>query len=290
MPANLRLVKAERLPISRRRDGDDARDFLQWDDLESIDVDSGSTWPAFWQLLRMGDASPSAIQQFTERWGMLRADWDALYGGGENFGFDAGDLSVDTWRRFAKEIRAFVELLAATSNGELVGLDALGLLSWRDHWWPDSGLDATGRPILPPLGTWFKAKWEHLLQERHGGEGLESQRRLLTWILNSEMAKGDSDVYFIWDETGRRLERESLGLDGIAYSHMATLFLSGHFDVLVCSICGTPYPFDDSVGRHPRFGTRRYCSDECRREGKRESNRQSWSRNGARWRRQTRKK
>lgn len=161
-------------------------------------------------------------------------------------------------------------------------LDPESLDQERAEWMRRLGVDSLAGALRKHIEIRTERRWQNLLLERDQGRGTEQQRRLLTRKISDLL--GTQYGSFVWDERGRRAE----GLDEIILSHVATMFLATGVDVLVCSVCGQPFPFDESPrGRRPRFGVRRFCGDACRREAKRESNRLSWRRKEAKWRRRS---
>ena len=311
-PKNLRLANgrdahpwlADHYDWDNEED-DDPEAYLAWDALEMEEVDHAKTWDALPELLRLVHATPREIEAYIHRWGMLAGDWDT-YSYGDRFGPEQAAMTVNAWRELADFTNRLMALLALTAQGELVDESALDYLQrWEpEPHVPEFELPENHRDSDFDYSTFFQERgfqsytdylfaasdiaqerrWRNLLDERATGHGVEQQRRLLAQILTGLL--GVRDTRFEWDERGRHMIMEAIGLDEIVFSHVATIFLSPEIDVLVCSVCGTAFLFDESTHeRRPRFGVRTFCSDACRREGKRESNRLSWRRNSDRWRR-----
>jgi hypothetical protein len=209
-------------------------------------------------------------------------------------------MFIGDWRDFAGFSRQLLTLIVLTAEETVVSPEMLEVIQyWADlpDWpiYPDhvdsltpKEMDELAILIRDAPSVRARMRWETLNAERAQGKALEQQRRIVVQKPNSLF--GMQFARFGWDERGRRMESEAVGLDDIVFSHIATIF-SSPVDVLICSICGTPYPFEESSSaRRPRFGVRRYCRDRCRREGKREANRLSWRRNSSRWRRRTKER
>jgi hypothetical protein len=319
-PSSYTLLRAQNLRLGDRRSAhpwlqedadneDDQEAYLFWESLLPEAVDSGTTRPALWELLRMAEASARDIKDFTARWGMLSGDWD-VDGYGDRYRDDygeykAGALAVSNWRDFAAFVGRLLSLLVLTSQEEVIDLRMLeSMQGWEepselpefalpkesediDSWVRRLSADSVADAFVKLRRRREERRWQDLLAEREAGKGVEQQRRLLSLKLSDLL--GMQYGHFRWDERGRRIEREAIGLDEIVFSNIAALFLSHDIDVLICSVCGMPYPFDETAqGRRPRFGVRRFCSEACRIEGKRESNRLAWRRNSATWRRNAR--
>jgi hypothetical protein len=236
---------------------------------------------------------------------MASTDWDGM-GYGDRHGFGRGAMSIDAWREMSDFANRLMTLLALTTQSEVTTLDQL---EYYQAWEPLPDLPEFQLPDLDTvedLNAMFRQfgvetfgqyrervdtarqerRWQTLLQERAAGDGIRQQQRLLSNVLTDLL--GMRYMRFAWDERGPVMILEAVGIDEVVFSHIATIFLSPEVDVLVCSVCGMAFLFEDSSGeRRPRYGVRRFCSDECRREGKRQSNRLSWRRNSSRWRRKS---
>jgi hypothetical protein len=281
----------------------DPEAYLYWEALEKEEVDPSVTWDAVWEVVRLTDATPKEILSFVQRWGSLAGQWD-VEGYGDRHGDGQAAVHVGDWREFADFVERLLTLLAATAQQEVVDEAFLGSIQQWDELPEVPEAKPPPEPSQEDIEAWMRSlnakdvleafdermrrqlnlRWENLLAERHRGMGVQQQRRMLSRTLSDLL--GTQYVSFIWDERGRAMRSQAYGLDEIIFSHIATIFLAPEVDILVCSVCALPYPFDESTqGRRPRYGVRRFCSDDCRSEGKRESNRLSWRRNSSRWRR-----
>jgi hypothetical protein len=294
-------------------ENDDQEAYIYWTSLTPTPVDSEQTWPLLWEVARLSRASSDELIAFARKWGTPGTDWESD-GFGDSFGssdgtFSKAAMACDSWRDLARTIERILVLFASTVEHQLVDMTLLeAVKSWdmlpdKPEWDLLQAHNAKEEAaVMRRLGTTSisdtitahyqrreELRWDLLLDERRRGEGLEGQRRLLCTKLNNLL--GLQFATFSWDDRGRRMEREATGIAEIALSHIAALFVSAESDILICSVCGRAFPFEErEFGRRPRFGVRRFCSDTCRHEGKLESNRESWRRNSARLRTTRRKR
>jgi hypothetical protein len=318
MPVDLRVESLTQFRRRLRPRSMDAEDkasgdelVFTWESMERREVAASSTEGALWDLMKLVEPSTETIMDLTQKWGMPSATWerDSPWGRFQapDGTFGLGVIEVDSWRDFAASVRQFLMLLGLTYQESLVDEAFLkSIQTWEPlprmpeiEWTPAltrEGTDALGSRLgVPPGGDLNREivrrreerRWQSLLKEFREGRGLAQQRRLLANRLTSLLSmKGAT---FVWDEDRRAVEREAIGLDEIVLTHIATIFLAPEVNVLICSVCGAPFPFDDALQtRRPRYGVRRFCGQACRLEAKRESNRLSWGRNSRRWTRKRR--
>ncbi|MSQ17738.1 MAG: hypothetical protein EXR54_09315 [Dehalococcoidia bacterium] len=231
------------------------------------------------------EAFPEAVVRFIKKWGLLDFGEDAEYMQTE------GEASCDLqyWRYEVTEAHKLVLAMVATAGGELVEEGALKDIRGSHESLQDSTLDLN--TFLPTNRTfswedWLQAKeddWLARIQtERRADRGLELQRLLVTnrlaeWVNIASLIP-------VWNEDERRVETVARGVGEIVGAHLLGLFVSSPLDVFSCSVCGRPFPLNDSTTqRRPRTGSQRFCSDDCRAQAKRASNLASWHRNRARW-------
>jgi hypothetical protein len=309
-PQNLRLSRLCDLPHLwfsniTEEDEQDQSLWLVWDNLTPQFVNPVETWAALWQLLKLGDASDERLVSFVEAWGMLRGTWEDENTTDEFSSDKDGFLPLDSIREFAQFIVRLTLLLVLTSEGQTVPIAFLEEIQHWDELPELPGLELSLKADMDELDSWIAklgttsfreardeylarqqaARWTALLAERAAGKGIEQQARMFT----NKMDRVFSNQYmtFTWDKNGRRMGTDAFGIDDIVLSHIAELFQANELDVLLCSICGTAFPRDEG-DRRPRYGAQRFCSDECRAEGKRRSNRLSWQRNSSRWKKNSR--
>jgi len=281
---------------------------IAWEGVEAVPVDSSQSRAAFWAVYESRTASATQILDVVKRWGALDCNWTGDSHGDDFIGDGRGFLPIAEWRNFGATLEKLLTLLISTANNELIPLD---LLKEIRTWEPLPEVLPTtlpsGTELVPSSDeevsirrqAWYDAladrfdssddyyeaglrlQWENLTAERARGEGIQQQRRLLTSHLQS--IAGMREVLFLWDAKGRRIETAAVGLDAIAISFVVGLFGSADPEVFTCSVCGSHFPFDETRPRRPRHGARVFCSNECRAEGKRLSNRESWRRNSHRW-------
>ena len=296
VPGSLHLAAARDvfpgIPEESLTDPDEP--YLQWYSHREKHVKAEATLEALWEILRVRRGADEEVIGFTKRWGILANIWkDDCWV--EPFNYDALDeMKLATWWSFADLVYRLMTLLAHTAQGQVVEETFLeSIQAWNEiPYLTDFGWRRE------PTPEEIQERWQDMLTERRQGNGLQQQRRLLAQHLSkvSRPRLGSpfiafSGPFFGWNEQGRSVVHESRGLDEIVLSHIASVFLAPEIDALVCSVCGTPFPFDEASGaRRPRFNVRQFCSDECRKAGKRESNRLSWRRNSSRWARKANRK
>ena len=290
MPAGLRLASPDEDSSSDARWTEGESD-LVWDRIDLMPQDPRDTLSCFWEFLDLAgvsdEAFPEAVVRFVKKWGLLDFGEDADYMDTEHEAWR--DLRY--WHDQVTEARSIVLAMVATAGGELVEEGVLRDICGLGESLQESTLDIKtwlrpDRSYVAMWPAWRQAQeddWRARIQaERRAGRGLELQRlvvtnRLAEWV-------NVADFIPVWDEVERRVETVSRGVHDIWGGHLLGLFASSPLDVFLCSVCGRPYPLDDSTTqRRPRTGSRRFCSDECRAQAKRTANLASWHRNKARW-------
>lgn len=254
---------------------------LHWQGYTEEFVPPATTRPCLWRYLEMGQASPEDVLDFVARWGLIefRGKPDEA-----NWG------SVENIVTGAHVARDFLVALAATSAQELLPLESLRSLgnprrldneAWSIEVWRQ-GI-ALGVDPAEIVERELDERVKQWVTRRAKDEGIELQQELVADCLDEIYSP--STGWPTWDKDGRRIERIDTGVQNIVWSHLYSMFTSPALDVYVCGVCGRPFEFDEaSAERRPRSGVRALCSDECRREAKRWSNRQAWQRNKVRWR------
>ena len=238
-----------------------------------------------WDFADLTEGDKAGVLRFVETWG-VSTTWEALDG--------SRSLSSNlfqSWFVRAHRVRAILHALALTATGDLVDeetLHELSALLVYDEWKVQRHF---GDPLLgrftaespevrhQRLRDERAATWQRL---RAAGSGIAIQRQMLVLVLYNFFL--GLQVSPSWDEGGRRLTTQAEGVEDIIGATLQSLFLSQSIDLFVCSTCGKTYPFE-SIGseRRPRRGVSRFCSHECRAEGKRKVNLESWHRNKTRW-------
>ena len=262
---------------------------LAWDGWELKEAGPASDF--LWEFVSMAGAQATDWLSFVQRWGLLGAEDE------EDLGPEEPDWrSLDEFDEASESIVAFLVLLVATNEGELLPEEVLegfaGVDDILDVEERQDRLKAHGELLADQSSTSAQDQTSAIRNEvrtnrwrrmRRNGRGLDLQRDLITRILN-QILESRPASYF-WDGEGRRLERMAVGVIEIAWSQLASRFTSTSVDIYGCSVCGRPFPFDpESSERRPRSGARALCGDECRQQAKRESNRQSWQKNKSKWR------
>lgn len=275
---------------------------LRWDRIETRTESAEATAQCIWDFIGLVDGAVDDFVGFVSKWGLLDfgEDLDGFEGYmGKRQLFDfgerldsrltdqAGSSHFAKWRRVAHEARSALRIIAVTEAGELVGEDVLEIL---DYW------DDFQRTL------WSTARrQERWRAERKAGRGLALQKRFIVNFFNGFVGKlGPSEEQeyglhrpwtfplepvVLWDDEGRRLESVAYGVRQVVGAHLLSIFTTPGVDVFICSVCGNPYPFEPSeCQRRPRKGRRRFCGEACVTTARRASNRASWHRNKAGYR------
>lgn len=277
------------MPIGLRTVGTDEEghlvsgdDLLAWDRIELREVKGPDSPRCLWDFINLTGAPAEALLRFVQTWGLLDFGDDAAY----MLDIEKeGWSELSEWRRLANEIRAMLFCIVKTGEGELVGEDILETLREGDPYDPGPPPPRLlKRGIsLHTFSAWGRdRKKEHWQAERRAGRGLDLQRTiamnlLLGWI-------NPLDIVPTWDESGLHVVTEARGAKEIIGTELLAIFTTPQFDVFICSICQRPYPLSIAEGsRRPRLGTRRLCSESCRRAAKRIDDLKSWHSNKHKW-------
>jgi hypothetical protein len=271
-------------PIYDFVEGDHA---ISWEGWTVEEVPTPDTRDCLWELLNLPQSDSLEVMSFVSRWGLLEEPTASE---------DEGPfwLRLEEFDSVAESAREFLLLLATTEAQELLPKETLDAFAYLDYEADTQAVrDLIRDEQLPALGfsgfqelsarLLSEARWSRWNAIREQGRGLELQQTLAARALEEML--GTSPARYVWDQAGRRLERIAIGVKEIAWSHLAGLFTSPAVDVFICGMCGNPYPYDSaSSERRPRSGVRTFCSEECRKEAKLESNRLSWQKNKNKWR------
>lgn len=278
------------------------------------------------EFIKLADAPPERVRDFARRWGVLgicahgdpyphRSGPD---GGCHPLGvptlgpaFDpSGSLAWDAlrpWYRYARKARAIVSAAARLYANEAPDDDDWreiegGVFS-READALDQGLEQGLPPGVQEAQRRMEAAAKARFDERF--EQHMRPRREIPELARRELADAVSE----WLGSAALLPR--LRWDTGADSYVAIIaprdpdFWSGTYGHLFgllgiqlaaavssplyhCSICSTVYGLEDDQNR-PRRGQRRFCSDDCAAEGKRQGNLRSYHKNKGHWPRQRRK-
>jgi hypothetical protein len=295
LPGNFRLLRPEGLRLAGLTDLQPERlgvpvrprlvegdEYLYWRGYEYVEVDEDEARRCFWEFIESRETDPRAVHDFNSYWGLVKS---------------AGEPDLAGWSRvdsFTKEVlqaRSFLVTLAATEAGDLVPDAVLESLDEPDPEFSSDvwdllalqqGFELPGRDVRAAV---LEAEERRARRQRmrNDGVGLELQRILISSFLDEKYALAPG--WPTWDSRGRRIERIVTGVENIVWAHLHSLFTATQIDIYVCGICGKPFEFDEAAfERRPRKGVRRLCSDACRLEAKRASNRESWQKNSQRWR------
>jgi hypothetical protein len=248
-------------------------DYIVWETLESFEVTPRSARILLWDLVDFAQGEREDLLTFTKHWGIIYSLRDT-----QRYEPPTTSFPIDRLEHFASECRAVLQMLAFTERGEPVDSDlAESLYSFYED----------GIPTPLPWEVSFEEqqrrsneKRANYMRERAGRNWLDLQKRLVAEVVNGLLEQ--SQPVFVWDQSGRRIVRPAAGVVEIALSQLEEIFASPHAGIYICSICDSP--FEPENQRQPRAGVRRFCSEECRAEGKRTTNRESWRKNGERWR------
>jgi len=250
-------------------------DGFAWDSWEQFEISREQAQTCFWEFIQAADVSPSGALDFIKKWGLFAP-------AGPN---RAGWLPFVDFLWEASITRDFLITLVATEHGELVPEQTLESFADSDREMCTELAMAPGvyqmhGPNRPAADANRRIRWGKM---RAQGRGIDLQRRLLCDFLDDQYSPALG--WTMWDERGRWNLRVEPGVENIVWSHLYSIFMSPQIDVYICSICGRPYEFDETnARRRPRAGTRAFCSEACRTEARRRSNRQSWARNSEKWR------
>jgi hypothetical protein len=268
-------------------------DHVLWTNVVARDADPDGTLQCLWDFVRLAEHTVQQLPDFVLRWGLL--EW----GPGSELSERESEQCISDWSEAAEETECLLRAFAMTEQGQLVPESVLWKLregDRREHF-----------PYGPEVAARRLSQWErHVIRnerqreyfesERRAGRGVALQRELIVNILGQvampsdrRASEGDPDVPLSlglsWDDRGRRVEARASGVREIVASHLLSIFGSSQPDVFICSVCGTPFSTTSAqTQRRPRAGVKRLCSEACRLEAKRESNRASWNKNKDRWR------
>ncbi|GEM_PF-2656412 len=279
IPEGLRLVGKD----GKVGSGSNGEGGLQqeWDKAWMQEVETSRTVKCLWELVDLPakDESqfPEAVMGFTNRWGLLN-----LPNLGAKHIDQPSSIKMSNWGDSVEEVRAFLKLLIATEAGDPVEDDVVETLWSNDPDFPGSLFGEHGEPIS---GTELMKRVQEAVSERWDAESrpkrIQYQRSMAIWTL-SGLADLESEgrTVPVWDDRGRRLGNTAYGVKGIVGASLQDIFMSLEMDVFLCSVCGKPFPFEESPGkRRPRIGVQRFCSPECRASAKRKATLASWHRN-----------
>ena len=202
-----------------------------------------------------------------------------------------GRISGD-WERASGRASDILDEIAATQEEQLLPIEYFG------DFWPKrerpSLVEEALRRGIPLHEMQDRRRKEHdewLRGEFRAGRGLEVQRQFVATSLLDFLSRGrpnDEDeaegtpVAPVWDSKGRRVEARARGVREIVATQLLAVFAAPELGLFLCSMCGRAFAVDPEE-RRPRRGVRRFCSDDCRREAKLESNRASWHKNKQKW-------
>jgi len=274
-------------------------DHLVWQRVLAEDVDAEETLPCLWEFVRLPEDARHGVPRFVQKWGLL--EW----GSGSEFETHEREQSFAAWIEAAEEVERLLKAFVMTEQGELVPDSLLWDLragDLREYYSYDTEYDARPMSQEEIHGLSLTRQHDYYETERRAGRGVALQRGLIVNLLgevamppdarppaDDRIADEGPEVPLLfgysWDERGRRVEARASGVREIVASHLLSIFAAAQPDVFVCSVCGTPYSMESArAQRRPRAGVKRLCSEGCRLEAKRESNRASWDKNKDRWR------
>ncbi len=295
-PADLKLGISE---------WDEESTVLSWDGFE-FSAEKSPTEGCLWDLIDLARTpSDERCLDFVQRWGL------PSYGVDDAIRLDKpehyGEMQPQEWVDKAIQMQNALSTLIATHEGlavtpaDLFPLmrDETGYVRHADEEedWDAESARAFKRDVALAQDGKLDFR-EHQAREQAreiehwndwrrrdlaSGRAIEYQRMVLTQFIQYEAGQTVWDAK--WDDAGRHLRAEVIGTDGLVGARLRSIFAAPEIDVFSCSLCGRLFDFRQrGTERRPRANARRFCSDECRDEAKRESNRLSWQRNGARWR------
>jgi hypothetical protein len=274
-------------------------DSVVWRSVLARDVDPEETLQCLWEFVRLPEDAGHRIPKFVQTWGLL--EW----GPGSELATREKEQSFSDWIEAAEEAERLLKAFVMTEQGALVPESLLWDLregDRREYYSYDKEYEA--RPVSPEevhVLTLTRQR-DYFETERRAGRGVALQRELIVNLLgeivmppdarhsaDDRASEGEQTVPLLfgysWDDRGRRVEARASGVREIVASHLLSIFGSSQPDVFICSVCGTPFSTESAqTQRRPRAGVKRLCSEACRLEAKRESNRASWNKNKDRWR------
>ena len=270
---------------------------MEWDSLARVPMAPRDSVQCLWDLVDLSQVHPSQfpprLLAFVAIWGII--NFDAIY-----MELDRPSSSDVHWSWCLSQIlQATLVGLVSTEEKDLVDDETiLRIAGWEfnektkiEHEFVSSVDQVLVTVLLPNGRVVSRDEWESIERETHLnawhrerelGRGNTFQRMIVAGGVNYLISEGS--MIPIWDDNGRRIEMAAEGVEQIVGSHMRTIFGSLQLDVYRCSICGRPFPFTETHShRRPRRGTRRFCSPDCKADGKRQANLNSWHRNKDRW-------
>jgi hypothetical protein len=200
-------------------------------------------------FVRLADAPAERIKAYARRWGVLNIcehglpashnpppvplPPKALLSWCRPLGWPANELwePLEVWRRYSRQMRAFLNIAARLHEGDLGRLE-----DWRVLYYQvEDG----------PVPWWKRVT--------------AADRRVVTLQLKEWLAIGRVELEPSWDEEPLALRLGVAGLFGALAVQLA-LAISRTDGLAVCSGCGISY----IPSRRPKANRRRYCP-ECRR-------------------------
>lgn len=284
LPQNARLQNGEGTGAYDEWRWFDGDQYIVWQGVEPVQIDGSGARQLLFDLALLPNAEPQEVQHFVEYWGLMPPPSMTDPAAQAAYLKGLWASPIDGWLELASECNLILHLFALTAGNQPAGddwLDPLYDLFYTDA--PEEYIETLPIGISVRTPAWASRAHE-LWEEEKRTNRVSLQQRLLAAKLNSFLT-GFERRTFVWDERGRRFEHSAMGVWEIVQAQLAELLSAPEAGVFICSICDKAYPLTfETVERRPRAGVRNFCSDECRSEAKRESNRQSWRRHGETWR------
>lgn len=260
--------------------GEGAR--LVWD---AGPIAPGEPLDGVWDFLALAEAGDAEILAFARRHGVL---------GLERGGNEAGSEPVAAWQAYARGLRAVLGIAAALRQGRHTRLEEWALAAGAAVTLAEpASLDGDSRQRL---AEGFAGLALYVVLDQTGpGDLAVTQHRLFERLMAELLARSGLRPSMVVDEAGRG--RLGLALP-VAPSQrpgstaaeevgrLADILLAAACEAIEseglgrCDVCGRPFRRSpDAAG--PRSDRRTFCSEACRRQAKREVQRDSARRRAA---------
>jgi hypothetical protein len=247
-----------------------------------------------WDFVALADDLVDRLPAFIRKWGLLDSMGDAAAQPGV-----AGKQDIRDWEDAVDEVRRLLIAIAHTEQqivmpeselrdayGEFDNQRYTSFGRLEDVDWDPLGV--TNEALAAANAEAERKQTAYFRAEYRAGRGLDLQRRLIVRALagiarpdwhrsRSTTPELQLPFSYLWDDKGRRLVVNAVGVREIVASHVFSMFAGPEMDIFVCAVCGKPFSHEHiGMKRRPRRNVNALCSAACRNESKKASNRSWW--------------